>query len=284
MNKAEVYNQFRLKSPILADFYTSKPKFKPHSNLKIQTMQIEYHNSESWEDLLSFINETFISYPDYIFRGQSEDHWKIESSLTRLLRESELVRDLDEFYKMQLTNFKLKSRGLGLNLKNMDDNEVWAIGQHHGLATPLIDWTNSPFVAIFFAITGKKKSDTGKRSIWGFNLPDLANLKTEDKNLITLFEPLDDNRRLVNQRGLFLKLPLNKDFESIIQSQPDQGWISLYKITFPDSIINKALLALELMNINFSSLYPDFEGAGLASNHILRLYNSVSDLREEGDN
>lgn len=245
-------------------------------------MIIEHIDTDSWDDLVFLINDTFVSYPDYIFRGQAQDDWKIESALTRLLRESELVRDLDEFYKIHLSNFKLKSRGLGLHLKEMSDDEIWAIGQHHGLATPLIDWTNSPFVAVFFALIGKSKSETGKRTLWAFNLPDLANFK--DDKLVTLIEPLDDNRRLVSQKGLFLKLPINNDFENIIADQPNQDWISLYKITFPDSIINKALLALNLMNINYSSLYPDFQGAGLACNHTLRLYNYIYDLREIEEN
>nr|WP_315257782.1 FRG domain-containing protein [uncultured Flavobacterium sp.] len=246
-------------------------------------MNIEYLDCDTWDDLMLNINYLFRSYPEYIFRGQSQDDWKIESSLTRLLRESELVRDFDVFYQKQLTNFKFKSRGLGLSLKKMHEDEIWAIGQHHGLATPLIDWTHSPYVAIFFAIIGAEKSKTGKRALYAFNLPDLENFREEDKKIISLIEPLDDNRRLVSQRGLFLKLSINADFENIIKTQPEQDWISFYKITFPDSIINEALLGLDLMNINFSSLYPDFQGASLASNNILKLYNFISDLQDQDE-
>ncbi|MEN9908057.1 MAG: hypothetical protein RLZZ540_1206 [Bacteroidota bacterium] len=246
-------------------------------------MQIEYREVDTWDELMNYINDSFISYPDYIFRGQCQDNWKIESSLTRLLRESELDRDFDVFYNQQLSNFKLKSRGLGLDLKKMNDDEIWAIGQHYGLATPLIDWTTSPYIAVFFAIIGAAISETGKRVIWAFNLPDLNNFKTEDRNLISLIEPLDDNRRLINQRGLFLKLPIDDDFENIISNQPEQDWISLFKITFPDSIIKTAILGLDLMNINFSSIFPDLYGAGLACNYNLKLYNHIYDLREEED-
>jgi len=225
----------------------------------------------------------FIAYPDYVFRGQSEESWKIESSLTRLLRESELVRDLDTFYQIQLSNFKLKLRGNGFDLKNMSDDEVWAIGQHYGLATPLVDWTTSPYVAIFFAMVGKPQTQEGKRALWAFNLIDLEKFRKKDRQLITKVEPYENNRRLFSQNGLFLKLPINSDFESIIAGQPKRKWVSLYKITFPDKIIEQALVALNLMNINFSSLFPDLQGASLSCNQVLKLYNYITDLQQNDE-
>jgi FRG domain len=244
---------------------------------------IEKLSIDTWDELVLTINDMFISYPDYIFRGQSQDNWKIESSMTRLLRDSELVRDFDAFYQIHLSNFKLKLRGHGFDLKNMNDDEIWAIGQHYGLATPLVDWTISPYVAIFFAITGKAKSVKGKRSLWAFNLTDLEKFKKKDKQLITRVEPFENNQRLFSQNGLFLKLPLNSDFESIVARQPKRKWVSLYKITFPDKIIEQALVALNLMNINYSSLYPDLQGASLNCNQVLKLYNYITDLQDENE-
>jgi len=244
-------------------------------------LEIENLSVDTWDELVLNINDMFVSYPDYIFRGQSQEDWKIESSLTRLLRESELVRDFETFYKIHLSNFKLKLRGHGFDLKNMNDDEIWSIGQHHGLATPLIDWTSSPFVAGFFALTGKPKSQNSKRALWAFNLLDLERFRKKDKKLITRVEPLENNKRLLSQNGLFLKLPLNSDFESVIDKQPKQKWVSLYKITFPDEIIEQGIAALNLMNINYSSLYPDLQGACLSCNQVLRQYNYITDLQDK---
>jgi len=244
-------------------------------------MEINNLSVDSWDELVLKVNDMFIAYPDYIFRGQSQDNWKIESSMTRLFRDSGLVRDFDEFYQIHLSNFKLKLRGQGYDLKNMNDDEVWAIGQHYGLATPLVDWTFSPYVAIFFALTGKAKSPKGKRALWAFNLPDLEGFRKKDKHLITRIEPFENNKRLFNQNGLFLKLPLNSDFENVVLKQPKRKWVSIFKITFPDKIIEQALVALNLMNINYSTLYPDLQGASLNCNQVLKTYNYISDLQDE---
>ena len=242
-------------------------------------MTIEYQNVESWTELQSLIIEYFYSFPDYIFRGQAQDNWNIESSLTRLLKRSEITKDWDIFYNEQLTSFKLKARGQNLDLSNMDDNEIWAIGQHYGLATPLVDWTNSPFVALFFALTGSQKSETGKRAIWAFNLPDL-NYFNKNSGIETV-NPLHENKRLVSQSGLFLKLPLEEDFENIVKKQAKQDWVSMYKITFPDEILKQAFLGLDLMNINYSSLYPDLIGASLSTNQKIELNNFITDEQQK---
>jgi hypothetical protein len=39
------------------------------------------------------------------------------------------------------------------------DIEHWAIGQHHKLKTPLMDWTASPYVAAYFALREKRNTE-----------------------------------------------------------------------------------------------------------------------------
>ena len=236
---------------------------------------IEKETVESWESLVTTLDDTFKHFNGYIFRGQADTEWKLESTLARALKETPLKnKEKEQLENTHLTSFKINLRGRSnYNLENVSDDELWALGQHFGLFTPLLDWTRSPYVALYFSLLGKCES--GYRVIWALLESDIETLNAKVRNhakRIRVINPLTNyNHRLVNQRGLFVKIPVGVDLEKWVKPSENFTWVTMYKISFPDKIRNDALAALDSMNINHLTLFPDITGSSLHTNYQLEI-------------
>ena len=184
----------------------------------------------------------------------------------------------------------------------LTDDEYWTLGQHYGLATPLLDWTGSPFIAAFFAlheIPFLKPSDVdlsnGSFSIFALNryaiIQKADEIKLNEAMNIKVIEPLtDDNPRLVNQNGIFTKLPSNTDLESWIKKafEGDAHAFALVKFTIPyktgkNKSVNDILLSLARMNINACTVCASVKGPkadGIAYPKVAR-YNDHIIVKEK---
>lgn len=261
----------------------------------------------SWRDFADYVYDEMRDYQTYIWRGHRRDDWKLEPTLTRLRRESSVagVQDWD-FTSKHLEKFKFAVRGRrGPNPPEIrDEDDWWALGQHHGLATPLLDWSTSPFVAAFFAFSDLVEHDqTEYRAIFALHAPTLEGWATQKaleenrrrlveqtkrnaegfhsgllglsdaipiKPELVLVRPMsDDNHRLVSQGGLFTRLlPDGKPLEEwVTENHPpvDDG-LSLIKFLIPNNDRSACLQTLNRMNINPLSLYPDLTGASRYTN------------------
>ena len=246
---------------------------------------IEREYVDEWLDLSLRIDDYFTHYNNYIFRGQADAEWKLESTLTRAIKKFYPKESDDKALKLtHLRYFKENIRGrCGLDLAGCGEEELWALGQHFGLHTPLLDWTRSPYVAVFFSLFGECKS--GFRALWAIFEDDIARITdaTEDENKkIKLVRPLTHhNQRLVTQNGLFLDVPVGECLETLVETAPDFGWITMYKITFSNAIRDDALSALNNMNINHASLFPDLMGSSLYTNFQFEIEPYLERARDE---
>jgi len=148
--------------------------------------------------------------------------------------------------------------------------QLWAIEQHYGrLPTPLLDWTESPFVAGFFAFAEKAGEDqTEYRVVYGLRkgLRRLMQIKKKGKKRISkkrIVEIPDvksmDNPRLKAQNALFTKALNGLDIHTIVRKfaakRPQE--IILIEIKIPDKEREECLKSLNDRGINYATLFPD---------------------------
>lgn len=256
----------------------------------------------SWKYFLDFMYQEMMSYESYIWRGQRCDDWQLESTLDRLIRDARVAKTKrPNFAQQHLDRFKYATRGRrGTNPPGLkSDNDWWALGQHHGLSTPLLDWTSAPFVAAYFAFIEEGEPQTPRRVVYALHQPaveataevvHLEREKAENKRVAReikrnpLAAPLlkpkrfrrpvefirprsNDNARLVSQAGLFTRAPLGESLDEWIDRNwdGDEGY-TLMRITIPNGDRTDCLRSLNRMNINHLTLFPDLHGASKFSN------------------
>jgi hypothetical protein len=250
----------------------------------------------SWRDFYELITQHDLDHSEFIWRGQRTASWPLQSSLDRFIV-TEDPRDRMKLARQHLSRFKLASRGRRGNTPSLisSESEWWALAQHNAMMTPLLDWTDSPFVALYFAFEKDVNGVATERAVWGLADTLSKNREIEEapeghlRAPLEFFRPMqDENARLVSQAGLFTKLPLGITVEQWIKEnyKNETKQVSLMKIVIPDLNREECLRTLNRMNINHLSLFPDLYGAGKHCNKALEIskysaLNAGSDMDDD---
>ena len=123
---------------------------------------------DSWADFQRFYDDLGQPLGRWCFRGHRRAEWRLETSIERVTRGNKDRAPAEEYF---FRAFKRKAHHFLTVTPAPDDDLEWlALMQHWGVPTRLLDFTTSPYVALFFAINkfvGTSADDAdGFAAIW----------------------------------------------------------------------------------------------------------------------
>lgn len=239
-----------------------------------------------------------------VYRGMQNADWKLVSTLYRYMDELKVeaaslnsrmvLGELNsktahtEVESMLIEKLKLNvgiNNDLPTSITNDFDELKWLqYGQHYGLPSPLLDWTKSPYVALYFALQNPQEV-SHSRALWTLNADMLLLLNTllEEKvysknqfyqytipvqSLLSATDTYSVNKRIAYQLGLF-----TREYRGITISDWYKKATKVLDITLTSPLLQKHVWAddlserieylqvLDRMNINSRVLFPDIEGS-----------------------
>jgi hypothetical protein len=187
-----------------------------------------------------------------LFRGHASADYVLLPTIGRPHRKYEPNKRVEEDL---LAQFKLKALPY-LKSTPVHDLEWLIIGRHYGLKTRLLDWTQNPFVALYFALQTLHVAEAIPCSIIIAKTPKLVNYfdvcsNHREQTELVFFEPPHLDMRIANQESY---LALHPDPFSHLD---DQRFI---QFNFYPSIRKDLESLLFDIGVRHSTIYPDLGG------------------------
>jgi len=211
-------------------------------------------------DLLAFV-EDHCRDKLFLFRGQPEDK-PLLPKIARNLVPISRVLELEDFL---LSEFKRRSRPHLTVVPNK--NWDWlALAQHSGMATRLLDWSDNPLAALWFAVN----ESPPRRSpgvVWMFEVPtqDIvsAELKTDPRqgHRTKVFQPRHISPSIVAQGGWFTAHKFIEGENKFVPLEKNKTYKNfLTKFEIDADSFRQIEKQLDQFGINAASLFPGLIG------------------------
>lgn len=258
-------------------------------------------NLSSEEELVTAINK--LSNP-FIYRGQSDSSWPLQTTLERGcgVNYSKEFAERYEGYAIE----QFSSRFHLYDKENIQPSSLleWlAIMQHYGVPTRLLDFTTSPYAALYFALEAYDIARRPDITLYCINYTELMEktleiIKSEDnqfnetrqsisgrqdeifknyvdrfnRNVLWVTEPQKLNARIDKQSGCFLVSGNKGRRINEIISDPGYEEVTMYKLIFPGAKVESIFALLRKMNISGKSIYGDLMGLSRSLALDLKIY------------
>jgi len=257
----------------------------------------------STEELIKALN-TFPNH--FIFRGHANSTWKLESSLERVIGDQWSSANAEKFESFSLDRFCSKFHLYDHENISPDSKLAsLALMQHYGVPTRLVDFTESPFVALYFALEAYNPQSGNNLAIYALDYKSVMDhsinyIKQRDSGFLEtrstfskkqdqIFEEIVDrfsydiawitepkllNARLDRQAGCFL-LSGNKatKIETILTS-PIYSSCDIQKLIINGELYTGIFALLRKMNITSKSIYGDLVGMAKSIKMEMQVYSA----------
>lgn len=251
----------------------------PPSNTKLNA-----YECHSWTDFKDWANASKKEDRAQVFRGHGCKSFKLSTTFHRQGRTR-----LERYCHSTLQQFRLNAEaimGMKFDMRDGDDyGVVLGLAQHHGLPTPLLDWTMSPYVAAFFAFSDALEFRTARNNtthvrIYGLT-EDFIRLSTPSVVTLPNFNPFASmlaisarhNPRLHAQQGRFMATNISDIETAICNWQYLRSRRYLVAADVPVSCAQEALEDLAFMGLTAATLFPGLDGVCRMMKHQMMFSN-----------
>lgn len=250
--------------------------------------------------------ETLNGLPNhFIYRGHADAAWRLESSLERIIGSRWSAEEAKKFEERSLAEFQSKFHLYDRENVQPASKLAWlSIMQHYGVPTRLLDFTASPYVALYFALEAYRPQGRADLAVFAldysavmqrsidhisardseFNETRMSVYEKQDEifdavvdrfayDIAWIAEPKQLNARLDRQAGSFL-VSGNRGarIEDVLASTSYSG-VAMYKYRIPHDLYTGVFALLRKMNITSKSLYGDLDGLARSIRMELQTYS-----------